>query len=176
MSRSPSRGEEIYAIDLLTWMRSIAPSIIAKFQASQALAPTPASPLVQFAQALEAGQPATLSEALSFLPQVADQRMPLIPWLQLNYAPLLTAQFGTLDVTYQQAFDAFQTLPTLNQHAFLLKDVYFNELIQTSIPAARRICNIRAAIKRVKHATGIPRLPTQSDPDQRRKKYGVTRQ
>jgi filamentous hemagglutinin family protein len=131
-----NRGEEIYAVDLITWMRSIAPSIVAKYQASQALGPTPPSPLVQFAQSLESGQPATLAQALSFLPQVADQRMPLIPWLQLNYGSVLTAQFGTLDVTYQQAFDAFQALPTLNQRQFLLKDVYFNELIQTSIPSS----------------------------------------
>ena len=130
------RGEEIYAIDLVTWMRSIAPSIIAKYQASLALGPTPPSPLVQFAQTLESGQPVTLAQALSFLPQVADQRMPLIPWLQLNYGSLLTARYGTLDVSYQQGFDAFQALPTLNQRAFLLKDVYFNELIQTSIPSS----------------------------------------
>ena len=117
-------------------MRSIAPSIIAKYQASLALGPTPPSPLVQFAQSLESGQSVTLAQALSVLPQAAGQRMPLIPWLQLNYAPLLTAQFGTLDVTYQQAFAAFQALPTLNQRAFLLKDVYFNELIQTSIPTS----------------------------------------
>jgi filamentous hemagglutinin family protein len=122
------RNQEIYSLDLLTWLRSIAPSIISTFGAS--------SPASEVAQALESGQTVSLSQALAVLPILADQRMPLIPWLQLNYASLLQSQFGTLNVTYQQAYDAFQILPTLNQRQFLLKDVYFNELIQTSIPSS----------------------------------------
>ncbi len=122
------RNEEIYSLDLLTWLKSIAPSIISTFGAS--------SPASQIAQDLESGQTVSLSQALAVLPVLADQRMPLIPWLQLNYASLLQSQFGTLNVSYQQAYDAFQILPTLNQRQFLLKDVYFNELIQTSIPSS----------------------------------------
>ena len=123
------RNQEIYSLDLLTWLKSIAPSIITTFGAS--------SPASQVAQALESNRAVTLPQALAVLPILAGQRMPLIPWLQLNYASLLRSQFRhTRRVTYQQAYDAFQILPTLNQRQFLLKDVYFNELILTSIPSS----------------------------------------
>jgi filamentous hemagglutinin family protein len=122
------RNQEIYSLDLLTWLKANAASIITTFGAG--------SPASQIAAALNKGQTVSLSQALAILPILGDQRMPLIPWLQLNYPSLLQSQFGTLDVTYQQAFDAFQILPTLNQRQFLLKDVYFNELIQTSIPSS----------------------------------------
>jgi hypothetical protein len=44
--------------------------------------------------------------------------------------------YGTLDVTYAQAFAAFQNLGALTQQTYLINDVYFNELIQTSIPTS----------------------------------------
>ncbi len=122
------RNQEIYSLDLLTWLKSAAPSIISTFGAN--------SPASQVAQALVSNKPVTLSQALAVLPILAGQRMPLIPWLQLNYASMLESQFGTLNVSYQQAYDAFQIIPTLNQRQFLLKDVYFNELIQTSLPTS----------------------------------------
>jgi hypothetical protein len=133
-----NRNEQIYSLDLITWLTSIAPTVIAQYKQTQIASGGTATPssLVQVAQALQAGQTFSFAQALSVLPQVADDRMPLIPWLQLNYASLLQSQFGTLQISYQQAFDAFQILPALNQREFLLKDVYFNELVQTSIPSS----------------------------------------
>ncbi|HWA92167.1 MAG TPA: filamentous hemagglutinin family protein [Rhizomicrobium sp.] len=58
----------------------------------------------------------------------------LIKWLQGHQAALLQQLYGTTDIDFQQAFDAFKTLPELVQRVFLLGSVYFNELIQTSIP------------------------------------------
>ncbi|MEP6967303.1 MAG: hypothetical protein ABI906_04420, partial [Pseudomonadota bacterium] len=132
------RGKEIYAAGLIDWFRSIAPGLIAKYDATlvPSAPPPPKPPLVQFAEALQSGQAVTLEQALAFLPQVADQRLPLIPWLQLNDAAALTSAYGTLDVTYDQAFAALQALPALTQRQYLLKNVYFNELVQTSIPTS----------------------------------------
>jgi hypothetical protein len=42
--------------------------------------------------------------------------------------------FGTTQVSYAQAYQAFASLPALTQRTFLLKDIYFNELKQPSIP------------------------------------------
>src|SRR5262249_38101704 len=58
----------------------------------------------------------------------------LIHWMQQNAPALLEATYGTLKVTFQQAYDAFKTLPELQQRVFVLDNVYFNELTQTSIP------------------------------------------
>jgi len=58
----------------------------------------------------------------------------LIHWMQKNAPALLEAAYGTLRVTFQQAYDAFKTLPELEQQVFLVGSVYFNELTQTSIP------------------------------------------
>ncbi len=58
----------------------------------------------------------------------------LIKWMQQNAATVLKSNFGTTKVTYQQAYQAFTTLPELQQRVFLLDEIYFNELIQTSIP------------------------------------------
>ena len=134
----PNRDQEIYSLDLLTWLRTIAPTVISQYNQEVAASTTPVPPsaLVQVAQSLEKGQTVSLNQAIAVLPAVADQRLPLIPWLQLNYPSLLVAQFGTLDVTYQQAYNAFLIVPTLNQQQYLLKDVYFNELIQTSVPSS----------------------------------------
>lgn len=135
---APNRDQEIYSLDLLTWLQTIAPTVISQYNQEVAASPTPVTPsaLVQVAQALEKGQTVSLSQAIAVLSAVADQRLPLIPWLQLNYPSLLIAQFGTLNVTYQQAYNAFLIVPTLNQQQYLLKDVYFNELIQTSVPSS----------------------------------------
>jgi hypothetical protein len=70
---------------------------------------------------------------------VPDRNQPiyapiLINWLQQNQAPLLQTLYGTTTITFEQAYDAFKTLPELVQRVFLLGNVYFNELIQTSIP------------------------------------------
>jgi filamentous hemagglutinin family protein len=59
----------------------------------------------------------------------------LINWLQKNQAQVLESLYGTTAITFQQAYDAFKTLPELVQRVFMLGDVYFNELTQTSIPS-----------------------------------------
>jgi len=71
---------------------------------------------------------------------VPDRNQPiyapiLIDWLQKNQAQVLQNLYGTTQITFQQAFDAFTTLPELVQRVFMLGSVYFNELIQTSIPS-----------------------------------------
>ncbi|MBV9992137.1 MAG: filamentous hemagglutinin family protein [Alphaproteobacteria bacterium] len=58
----------------------------------------------------------------------------LIKWLQQHEASVLEQLYGTTDIDFQQAYDAFKTLPGLSQRVFLLGYVYFNELIQTSVP------------------------------------------
>ncbi len=58
----------------------------------------------------------------------------LIKWLQSHQAALLQSLYGTTDIDFEQAYGAFMTLPALTQRAFLLGSVYFNELIQTSVP------------------------------------------
>ncbi len=70
---------------------------------------------------------------------VADRSRPiygpiLIQWMQSHQAGVLTAMYGTTQVNFEQAYNAFITLPELTQRVFMLDDVYFNELIQTSIP------------------------------------------
>lgn len=70
---------------------------------------------------------------------VADRNQPiyapvLIKWMQGHEAAVLQALYGTEDVDFEQAYDAFKTLSELTQRVFLLGNVYFNELIQTSIP------------------------------------------
>jgi hypothetical protein len=59
----------------------------------------------------------------------------LINWLQKNESQLLQSLYGTTTITFQQGYDAFKTLPDLVQRVFMLGNVYFNELIQTSIPS-----------------------------------------
>jgi hypothetical protein len=58
----------------------------------------------------------------------------LIKYLQDEQASLLQTLYGTADIDFQQAYDAFKTLPELTQRVFLLGSVYFNELIATSLP------------------------------------------
>lgn len=70
---------------------------------------------------------------------IADRTRPiygpiLIAWMKAHAADLLTQSYGTTSVTAQQAYDAFLTLPELNQRSFLIKEVYFNELEMTSRP------------------------------------------
>jgi filamentous hemagglutinin family protein len=71
---------------------------------------------------------------------VPDRNQPiyapiLINWLQKNQSQVLESLYGTTTITFQQAYDAFKTLPELVQRVFMLGNVYFNELIQTSIPS-----------------------------------------
>ncbi|HEY2446612.1 MAG TPA: filamentous hemagglutinin family protein [Rhizomicrobium sp.] len=71
--------------------------------------------------------------------EVPDRSAPiyapvLIQWMQQNAASVLKSDYHTTKVTYQQAYQAFVTLPELQQRVFLLDNVYYNELIQTSIP------------------------------------------
>jgi filamentous hemagglutinin family protein len=56
----------------------------------------------------------------------------LIAWIEANTTAFAPGQ----TVTYQQAYDVFVKLPKLQQETFLLQDVYFNELSQTSIPTS----------------------------------------
>ncbi len=70
---------------------------------------------------------------------VPDRNQPvygpiLIDWMQSHAATQLEQAFGTTDVTFQQAYDVFKTLSGLEQRVFLLGNVYFNELVQTSDP------------------------------------------
>ena len=58
----------------------------------------------------------------------------LIDWMKAHEASVLKALYGTTNVDFQQAYDAFKTLPDLTQRVFMVGDVYFNELTQTSIP------------------------------------------
>jgi hypothetical protein len=71
--------------------------------------------------------------------QVADRSKPiyapiLIKWMKQNAAAALKTAYGTTNVDYQQAYNVFVTLPELEQQIFLLDNVYFNELAQTSVP------------------------------------------
>lgn len=72
---------------------------------------------------------------------VADRGKPiyapiLTAWTRANAAAELTAAYGTTDVTVAQAYAVFKALPELRQREFLIEDVYFNELKQTSIPTS----------------------------------------
>ncbi|HTT83936.1 MAG TPA: filamentous hemagglutinin family protein [Rhizomicrobium sp.] len=58
----------------------------------------------------------------------------LINWMRKNFAAALESAYGTTNVTWQQAYDAFVKLPQLEQQIFLLDNVYFNELAETSVP------------------------------------------
>ncbi|HEY1710349.1 MAG TPA: filamentous hemagglutinin family protein [Rhizomicrobium sp.] len=58
----------------------------------------------------------------------------LIQWMQNNAANQLLADYGTTKISFEQAYDAFKQLPELQQRVFLVGNVYFNELKQTSIP------------------------------------------
>jgi filamentous hemagglutinin family protein len=135
---TPIPTEEVYSLSLIDWMRSIAAGVIDRYDIAQQVtaAPANAPKLIQFMHTLQNGTTPTFTEALSYLPQLADQALPLIPWMQLHQPAALTKAFGTVDVTYAQALATFQSLPTLIQRQFLIKDVYFNELIQTSIPSS----------------------------------------
>ncbi|HEY4078732.1 MAG TPA: filamentous hemagglutinin family protein [Rhizomicrobium sp.] len=69
---------------------------------------------------------------------VADRSKPvygpmLVQWMQANAPAVLIAAFGTANVSYEQAYTAFASLPALNQRAFL-NMLYFDELKATSDP------------------------------------------
>jgi hypothetical protein len=88
------------------------------------------------------GDPGILATAVaSYLPQLSSQTMPLIPWMLLHGTSALSSVAGAQnvaagDVTYAQAYAAFQALSPLAQREFLIKNVYFNELSQTSVPTS----------------------------------------
>ena len=135
---TPDRTQEIYALSLVDWMKSIASSVIDHYDTTLGVSAPPAnaSNLIQFMESLQAGATPTVTQALAYLPQLSNQTMPLIPWVQLHESAALLQAYGTQDVTYAQALATFQSLPALNQREFLLKDVYFNELTQTSVPTS----------------------------------------
>lgn len=66
----------------------------------------------------------------------------LLQWMQANEAGILTALYGTTDVTVTQAYEAFEGIaqqarglsgldvPVFDRRRFLLDEVYFNELSQ----------------------------------------------
>ncbi len=132
------RSKPIYALSLVDWITSVAPDIVSRYDTSAGLSSPGANApaVVQYAQRLTRGGATSFNEALSYLPQLAGETMPLVPWLLLNDPKALISAYGSENVSYQQAFDSFLTLPHLTQREFLLKDVYFNELIQTSLPAS----------------------------------------
>jgi filamentous hemagglutinin family protein len=58
----------------------------------------------------------------------------LVAWMKANAANALIAAHGSTSVDYEQAYEVFKSLPELQQRVFILKNVFFNELTQTSIP------------------------------------------
>ena len=60
----------------------------------------------------------------------------LIAWMKAHARDELEAAYGRTDVSYQEAYDVFKTLPELRQRVFLVSQVYFNELVQTSMPTS----------------------------------------
>jgi hypothetical protein len=134
----PDRSKEVYSLSLTDWMKSIAGDVIGRYDTTAGVSAPPANApaLIQFMVSLQKGATPTFAQELSFLPQLADQTLPLIPWMQLHDGAALTQAYGTEDVTYAQALATFQSLPALTQREFLLKDVYFNELAQTSVPSS----------------------------------------
>lgn len=140
----PDRSKQIYALGLVDWMTEIAPDIVRRWAISAGYdvtsglpkPPADAPALVQFAQSLIDGGKPTFDQALAFLPQVSDRRMPVTPWMQANEAAALQKAYGTLDVTYDQALASLEGLGDLTQREYLLKNLYFNELVQTSVPSS----------------------------------------
>ncbi|HEY4079018.1 MAG TPA: filamentous hemagglutinin family protein [Rhizomicrobium sp.] len=81
-----------------------------------------------------------VSGGITTVVKSADRSKPiygpmLVAWMQANAAGTLSAAYGTTNVSYEQAYAAFASLPVLNQRAFLNK-VYFDELKETSDPAS----------------------------------------
>ncbi len=60
--------------------------------------------------------------------KLGDYGTKLVAWMQDQAADTLTAEFGTTDVTADEAYNAFLTLPELRQRIFLTDVVYFDEL------------------------------------------------
>ncbi|WP_445489680.1 filamentous haemagglutinin family protein [Rhodopseudomonas sp. RCAM05734] len=71
--------------------------------------------------------PGTAANALG------DYGKKLVDWMKSHAADVLKVKFGTGDVTEQQAYQAFLTLPELRQRLFLINEVYFDELRAPSI-------------------------------------------
>jgi len=73
----------------------------------------------------------------------------LISWMQKNFAAQLVSAYGTTNVTFDQAYQAFKALPELQQKIFLLDKVYFSELIQTSLPQSPSFKNYQRGYQAV---------------------------
>jgi filamentous hemagglutinin family protein len=131
------RSQQVYSLSLVDWMRAVAPDIIQRYDtATGVTAPAATAPAyIQYLETLKNGGSSTV-DPLTVLPNLADQTMPLIPWLLLNEKAAVVQAYGGTNITYQQAYSLFQTLPALVQREFLIKDVYFNELTQTSIASS----------------------------------------
>jgi Filamentous haemagglutinin family outer membrane protein len=73
----------------------------------------------------------------------------LLSWMQQNEAAELMTEFGTTNVTVDQAYAAFVALPEVRQEVFLIRDVYFNELratADTSSPSYKEYSRGYAAV------------------------------
>ncbi len=73
----------------------------------------------------------------------------LLNWMQQNEAAELMTEFGTSNVTADQAYAAFVALPEVRQEVFLIRDVYFNELratADTSSPSYKQYSRGYAAV------------------------------
>jgi filamentous hemagglutinin family protein len=134
-----SASDEIYALSLADWERSIAADVISRYDTTIGASTPPANApaLIQFMEGLKAGGSATFAQALAYLPQLSDRILPLDAWLLLNDpAAQAMTHGGTQDLTFTQDMAAFQSLSLLAQREFLITDVYFNELIETSVPTS----------------------------------------
>jgi filamentous hemagglutinin family protein len=149
--KSPNRAEEIYSLSVTDWEKSIAPTLVASYELTAGIStpggklaqpPASAPAVVQYLYQLASGKLTnpTPAQALQYLPDLADQKMPLTPWLLLNYGSQLLSSAGpnatAETITYQQSYNFFLTLPALAQRQYLITNVYFNELLQASVPTS----------------------------------------
>jgi hypothetical protein len=58
----------------------------------------------------------------------------LVEWMRKNASAELLAKYNSTDVSADDAYAVFVTLPELQQRNFLIKEVYFNELASTADP------------------------------------------
>ncbi len=145
-AQSPNRSasQEIYALSLLTWEKSIAADVISRYDTAIGASAPPANApaLIQFMEGLKAGGTASFAQAYAFLPQLSDRILPLDAWLLLNNpAARALTNGGTQDLTFTQDMSLFTNLDPLHQQTFLISDVYFNELTQTSLPSSPSYLN-----------------------------------
>ncbi|UZE50516.1 filamentous hemagglutinin family protein [Rhodopseudomonas sp. P2A-2r] len=65
---------------------------------------------------------------------LGDYSAKLVSWMRSNARTELLRAYNTTDVSADDAYAVFVTLPQLRQRAFLIKQVYFNELAATADP------------------------------------------